>query len=89
MQRALGPVHDEVVDQPAVAVERLGADARGAGQHVAARSSSGTKRRRSATKARLLAAWRISVSPVRQKRPISLQVPARRGSSQVSPAHAR
>ena len=37
--------------------------------------SSGTKRRTSETKARLLAAWRISVRPVRQKRPARRQVP--------------
>ena len=42
---------------------------------TSAGSSSGTKRRSSVTNARLLAACRSSVSPVRQKRPASRQVP--------------
>ena len=46
------------------------------------RVAHGTKRFRSETKALLLAAWRISLSPVRQERAISLQVP---GQERVEP----
>src|SRR3954468_19251070 len=37
MQSALGPVHDEVVDQPALAIQSLGPDAGWAWQDVAGR----------------------------------------------------
>ena len=74
MQRSLGPVDDEVVDQLAVAIEGLRADPEGPGR-TSRTLSSGTKRCSSETKERLLAACRISVRPVRQKRAMRRQVP--------------
>ena len=74
MHRALGAVDDEVVDQRAVAGDRLGADAGRPGTHVGRRSS-GTKRRSSPTKALRLAAGPSSPTAVRQWSRSSRQVP--------------
>ena len=67
MDCPLGAVDDEVVDQRAVAGDRLGADSGRPGRTSAARSS-GTKRRSSPTNAVRLAAWPSSPAPVRQWR---------------------
>ena len=74
MQRALGAVDDEVVDQRAVAVERLRPDAGGA-RHESAARSSGTKRRSLADEG-APAARAISAAQLRQKRRISARCPA-------------
>ena len=89
VQRPVGVGEDEVVDELAVAAERLGADA---GERrldvadLAARGRSAPPRARSAERS---AAWRSSVTPVRHQRASIRQVPGPGQRVEQIPSRAR